>query len=71
MRILSSARKHGIADEDMLHAYRYRIRSVEDEVTMYIGPSRDGRILEIGVVEDDDPRIIHAMPARRKFTRRL
>jgi len=35
---------------------------------MYVGPSRTGEPLEVGVVVDDDGEaIIHAMPARRKF----
>ncbi|WP_159618098.1 hypothetical protein [Ruania rhizosphaerae] len=38
------------------------------EVAMFIGPARNGDMLEIGVVLDaDDPRVIHAMPARRKY----
>jgi hypothetical protein len=35
---------------------------------MFIGGARDGTVLEIGVVlDDDDPRIIHAMRARAKY----
>ena len=77
MEIADSARKHGVADEDMLHAYRNAIRSIpqlgEDRV-LYIGLDRAGRDwLEIGVLGpyNDEPCIIHAKTARDKFLRRL
>ena len=69
--IEASARKHGVHDDDMLHAFRLHWRGFETDdptVTMFIGPSRSGDPLEIGVVVDDDGEaIIHAMPARDKF----
>lgn len=35
---------------------------------MFIGSAQNGAVLEVGVIEDDDdPRIIHAMPARTKY----
>ena len=70
MRIAESARKHGIADEDMLHALRNVIRIAEnDEFTMVIGPARDGQLLEVGVLDasGDDPVVIHAKPVRPDF----
>jgi hypothetical protein len=70
MRIGEPARKHGIADEDMLHAARHPIRELaSDEVTMLIGPAREGSLLEIGVldIDGDDAVIVHAMPLRRRF----
>lgn len=50
--IAPTARKHGIADEDILHAYRNPIRRFEldDGLTTLIGASRAGGLLEIGVV---------------------
>jgi hypothetical protein len=37
-------------------------------VTMFVGPSRAGLPIEVGVVEDDaGVAVIHAMPARAKF----
>ena len=37
--IVASARRHGVADEDMLHAYRNPIRVFElDDLMMLIGP---------------------------------
>jgi hypothetical protein len=70
--IEDSARKHGVADEDMLHAVRNAIREARlEDLTMLIGPAADGSLLEIGLLDfdGDDPTIIHAMPAREKFLR--
>ena len=67
----ASARKHGVDNEDMLHAYRHHWRAFatdDSEITMFIGPRRDGGPLEVAVVSDDDGEaIIHSMPARAKF----
>ena len=69
--ILDSARKHGVADEDILHAYRNPIRVLmPDDLTMFIGPDRSARLLEIGVASAEGVEfIVHAMPARNKFLR--
>lgn len=71
MEIEESARKHGVSDEDMLHAVRqYSRRLPQDgETWMYIGPTRSGHgVLEVAVVDDDQgQRIIHAMKARPKY----
>ncbi len=67
--ILDSARKHGIRDDDMMHAYRHPIRVFEhDGLTMLIGPDQAARILEIGVVDAEGVEfIVHAMAARPKY----
>ncbi len=67
--ILASARRHGIDDEDMLHAYRNPIRVFDlDDLTMLIGPDTATRLLEIGVAEAEGVEfIVHAMAARPKF----
>jgi hypothetical protein len=68
--IAGSARKHGVADEDMLHAYRNPIRvwPLDEDMTVFVGPDRAGRLLEVGVVDSDvGPAIVHAMPARPRF----
>jgi len=69
--IEASARKHGVHDDDMLHALRHHWRAFEtddDDVTMFIGPSGNAHPLEVGVVTDDEgSAVIHAMPARQKF----
>jgi hypothetical protein len=69
--ILASARKHSVSDDDILHAYRHPTRVLQlDDLTMLIGPSQTGQLLEIGVSRADGiDFIIHAMPARPKFTR--
>jgi hypothetical protein len=68
--IAPSARRHGIDDLDMLHAYRNPIlvNYLGDDLTMLIGPARDGTPLEVGVADSEDgPVIVHAMRARPKF----
>jgi hypothetical protein len=69
--IEASARKHGVPDEDMLHALRHHWRAFETgdpAVTMFIGPSRTAEPLEVGVVSDEEgTAVIHAMRARGKF----
>jgi hypothetical protein len=70
--VLASARKHGIDDYDMLHAYRHPIRVFEfDDLTMIIGGDRTGRPLEVGVVRSAEgvEFVVHAMTARPKFLR--
>ncbi len=69
--IVASARKHGIHDDDILHAYRHPTRVLElDDLVMLLGASRTGQLLEIGVSHADGiDFIIHAMPARAKFIR--
>lgn len=67
--ILDSARKHGVTDDDMLHAYRHTIRFFDlDDLLMLIGPDRSARPIEIGVARREGIEfIVHAMTARRKF----
>ena len=69
--IEASARKHGVADDDMMHAVRNHWRAFETDdpaVTMYIGPATTAEPLEVGVVDDDQgTAVIHAMSARQKF----
>ncbi len=70
--MLASARRHGIADDDMVHAYRHPIRVFEhDDLTMIVGGDASGRLLEVGVVTSDEgiEFIVHAMSARSKFLR--
>ncbi len=71
MRIAQTARKHGIADEDMSHAVRNPIAKwqLDDDFTMRVGPARDGDLLEIGVlgIDTDDPVIVHGMGARPQY----
>lgn len=70
--IAGSARKHGVSDEDMLHAYANPIRvfDLDEGFTMIIGANHAAVIFEIGGVGDVTvPVIVHAMRARDKFLR--
>jgi hypothetical protein len=70
--IAESARKHGVGDDDILHAYNrpIRIEELDEGMLMFIGPSQAGELLEIGVVVGSDrPVIVHAMEARPKYLR--
>ncbi len=73
MEVAASAGKHGIADADILHAWRNALRIVPQEYDaeirlLVLGPARDGALLELVVVEADQPnRVIHADRMRPKF----
>lgn len=67
--IVPSARKHGVNDDDILHAYRNPIRVFDmEDLVMLIGPDTAARLLEIGIAHADGiDFIVHAMAARSKF----
>jgi hypothetical protein len=70
--VAESAHKHGIVDDDILHAFKNPIRAedLDDELIMLVGADRAGNLLEIGVVASSDgPVIVHAMEARPKYLR--
>ncbi len=68
MEIADSARKHGIADVDIVHAVRNAIRVVsQDDRDLYIGADRSGRLLEVVILGKRTPVAVHAMVLRRKF----
>lgn len=70
--IADSARKHGVSDEDILHAYANPIRvfELDDGLTMIIGANLAAIIYEIGVVEGTtESVIVHARRARDKYLR--
>jgi len=73
VRITDSARKHDVTDTDMLHAFAVAVRSIpgEDDTHLLIGADWSGRFLELIYIDDEDPRIIHAMPLRQRFYRYL
>lgn len=66
MEVPASARKHGIDDADIQHAWTNAIRLVEydyngEDRLLAIGPDRHGRMLELVAVPVDEPtKIIHA-----------
>lgn len=77
MEIHQSARKHGVADEDVLHAINHAL-ALEDagedpDRWLVIGPDRAGNLLEVVVLTtlEDSRLVIHAMPMRAKFRRLL
>ena len=70
--IATSARKHGISDDDMTHAFNHPILvdDLDDGFTMFIGPDQAGNLLEVGAVDSGDgPIVVHAMAARAKYLR--
>ena len=71
MDIYSSARRHGIADEDIEHAVEHALIQAEDEEAkvLYIGADRTGNLLEVVSVirEDGSELVIHAMPMRSMY----
>lgn len=71
MRIGEPARKHSVSDADIWRAVRTAVRKIDmdDDLTMLIGPARDGTPLEIGILDlnGEDPVVIHAMRLRPKF----
>ena len=69
--IIDSARKQGIDDEDMLHAFNHPIRYEDlDDKLVIIGPTRSAHLIELGFIDTHHgPVIVHAMPARREYLR--
>ena len=75
MEINESARKHGVSDEDILHAIDQLL--VEFEIGdddpprrwLVLGSNRAGLMLELIVLVFDDgaEMVIHAMPMRLKY----
>lgn len=73
MEIADSARKHGISDESIVHAWENAIKLAEfeydgEERLFIIGPDSAGNLLELVVVPIEEPvRVIHADRLRPKF----
>ena len=71
--ILPSARKHGVTDGDLLHAYRNPVPvwDLGDNGQMLVGPAGNGTLLQVGVDQViDHPYVLvifHGMRARAKF----
>ena len=71
-----SALKHGLVIEDIEHAVRNVMVSddLDDDLRLYLGPSRSGSLLEVVVIVRGSGRselAIHAMPMREKYRRLL
>jgi hypothetical protein len=75
VEIHPSARKHGIADEDIEHAMRHAlaIDDQDDDTRLYLGPARSADPLEVvTLVRDDGSELaIHAMKMRPQYRRLL
>jgi hypothetical protein len=75
VEIHPSARKHGIADEDIRHGMRnaLAIDDQDEDIRLYLGAARDGALLEIVVIvrDRDSELAIHAMPMRPKYRQLL
>lgn len=75
MQIHPSARRHGVADEDIEHAVAnaMAIDDQDDDTRLYLGPARNADLLEVvTIVRDDGSELaIHAMKMRRKYRRLL
>ena len=71
----SSARKHGVADEDIEHAIDnvMSIDDQDDDTRLYLGPARNADLLEVVTIIRDDGSelVIHAMKMRPKYRRLL
>jgi uncharacterized DUF497 family protein len=75
VEIHPSARKHGVADEDIRHAIDHAL-AIEDagedpDRWLAIGPDRAGNLLEVVVLFTNEgvQMVIHAMRMRAKFRR--
>lgn len=70
---LTSARKHGIREQDIRHAFRnvIEVRRHTKDGLVYVGPAQNGALLELAIVEiDDDWSIVHAMRLRKGFVKK-
>jgi hypothetical protein len=77
VEIHESARKHGVADQDIVHAIDHAL-ALEDagedpERWLLIGPDMAGNLLEVVVMitAEGTQVTIHAMPMRDKYRRLL
>jgi hypothetical protein len=77
VEIHDTARRHGVADADIEHAYEQAVAWIElgDDPPRYlvIGPDRAGNLLELVVIETEGavPLVIHSMPLRPSTQREV
>lgn len=75
MEIHSAARKHGVEDVSIRHAFDRAlvVADLDDDYAphrqLLLGPDVAGNMLELIVLQFDDGRefVIHAMPLRRRY----
>jgi len=71
MEILGSAHRHGLADDDILHAAANPIDPAYDDGIFFIGPDHPGQLLEVLPRQTPDGLVVfHAMPLSPKYRRR-
>ena len=77
MEIHGSARRHGVANQDILHAIEHAL-AIEDagedpDRWLVIGPDTAANLLEVVVMitAEGSQIAIHAMPMREKYARLL
>lgn len=71
-QIHHSARKHGIADDDILHAIEHALAVDEyedDDRVLYLGPNQAANMLEVITlaIDEEIEIVIHAMPMLPKY----
>lgn len=75
VEIHPSARKHGIADEDIQHAVTnaMSIDDQDDDTRLYLGPARNAELLEVVTIlrSNETELAIHAMKMRHHYQRLL
>jgi len=77
MKIIDSARKHGISDLDISYVYEYAVRSVvmkdSSNTVILFGFDTIGRGLEVGYITNSmgEDIIIHAMKIRPSYKKHL
>lgn len=76
MELAPSAFKHGVQEDDVEHAVRNAvvIEDLDDDLRLYLGPSRTAALLEVITLLREEPAaelVIHAMPMRAKYRRLL
>ena len=75
VEVHASARKHGVADQDILHAIDHGL-AFEDagedpERWLLIAPDTAGNLLEVVITAEGTRLVIHAMPMRDQYRRLL
>jgi hypothetical protein len=77
VEVHDSARKHGVADENILHAIDHAM-AFEDvgedpDRWLLIGPDTAGNLREVVIMiaAEAQPIVIHSMPMRDKYRRLL
>jgi hypothetical protein len=71
VEIRGSARKHKVADEDIVHAVNHAlvVAALDADKTLHLGPDRAGNLLEVVALSrvDQEPLVIHAMKMRSMY----